>query len=92
MAIVARRAVSVTTSATRIDADATDSVSGLKVTVVAQGAGTLVLGPSGVTAANGARFAVVAGTVLEQPLEAGESLYGIVASGTLEVDVLLSGA
>lgn len=92
MALVARQGVSVTTSATRLDADTTDSVSGSRGLLVAQGSGTLVLGPSTVTAANGCRVPVVAGTTISLDLDAGESIYGIVSAGTLSVDVLLVGA
>lgn len=92
MGVVARQAVSVTTSATRLDADTTDTVSGLRLLLVAQASGTLVLGPSGVTAANGCRVPVVAGTTVSIDLDAGETLYGIVSASTLAVDVLLVGA
>lgn len=52
---------------------------------------TVVLGPSGVTAANGARWIVEAGRTLSVAIEPGEALYGIVASGTQDVDVLVNG-
>lgn len=86
MAYVTRR-VTLTTTATRIDAQ------GSRLMIVAQGSGTIVLGPAGVTAATGCRIPVVAGTVIDDtPESPGEALYGILASGTLDVDVLLGGA
>jgi hypothetical protein len=59
---------------------------------VAQATGTLILGPAGVTASDGVRVPVVAGTVIAVDLALGrEELYGVVASGTLAVDVLRVG-
>lgn len=52
---------------------------------------TVALGASGVTAANGARWIVDAGRVLSVELEPGEALYGIVASGSQDIDVLVNG-
>lgn len=93
MAVVPRQAVSVGTSAVRLDSAPTDTVAGTRVTVIAQGSGTLVLGgTSTVTAINGCRLPVVTGTVLSIDLNAGEALYGIVATGTVSVDVLTAGA
>lgn len=95
MALVPRQAVSVGTTATRLDAEPTDGVGRSKrrsVLLVAQASGTLVVGPSGVTAANGCRCPVVVGTTVTLDLEPGEALYGVVASGTLLVDVLLESA
>lgn len=92
MAIAARQAVTVGTNATRLDQAASDQFPGASLLLVAQAAGTLILGPVGVTAANGARFPVVTGTVIPVELQDGESLYGVVASGSLVVDVLLGSA
>jgi hypothetical protein len=52
---------------------------------------TVVLGGSTVTASTGARWIVGVGSVLRVTLEPGESIYGIVASGTQDIDVLVSG-
>jgi hypothetical protein len=92
MAVVARQAVSVGTSAVRLDADPTDNASGDRLILIAQGAGTVVLGRSGVAAGTGCRIPVVAGTMIPMDLDQGESLYGIVASGTILFDVLMLGA
>lgn len=93
MAVVPRQAVSVGTSAVRLDSAPTDTVAGARVILVAQGTGSLVLGgTAAVTAVNGCRFAVVAGTTISLDLDRGETLFGIVASGTVSVDVLTAGA
>lgn len=93
MAVVPRQAVSVGTSAVRLDSAPTDTLAGVRVIVIAQGTGTLVLGgTAAVTAAAGCRLPVVAGTVLSIDLDRGETLFGIVASGTVSVDVLTAGA
>lgn len=91
MALVPARKT-VTTSATRLDSDPTDTLSGDRVLLVAQGAGTLVIGDASVTAATGCRVPVYAGTQISLELDQAEKLYGIVASGTLDVDVLMVGA
>lgn len=78
----------VTTSATRLDAEGTDSVSGSTVVLFPQAAGTLILGGSGVTAGTGARLAVTAGSTYAFSLDPGDVLYGVLASGSLDVDVL----
>lgn len=93
MALVPRQGVSVTTAATRLDADPTDAISGDWLQIVAQAAGTLVIGAtSAMTAANGCRYPVLAGTVITIPLDQGEQCWGIVASSSLAVDCLLGGA
>jgi hypothetical protein len=91
MALVPRR-VTVDTNATRLDADPTDTMAGDRLLAVAQGAGTLALGPAGVTAATGCRVPVAAGTIIAVDLDPGEKLYAIVASGSIDVDILLVGA
>lgn len=97
MAVSARR-VTVGTTASRLDADGSDTISGHSVLIVAQASGTLVLGGSGVTAATGARVPVVAGTQISVDLDQSvnsptstEAIYGIVASGSIDVDVLIQG-
>src|SRR5438309_2144658 len=98
MAVTPRQAVSVTTSATRLDSDEGSSTAGQRTPgdralLVAQGSGTLVLGGDNtVTANNGCRVPVVAGTTISIDLDQGEQLWGIVASSTLSVDVLMAGA
>lgn len=80
------RSVSVTTSATALNSTPTDSVSGSAILVHNIGATTVYLGGSGVTTATGAGLA--SGERLAVDLNFGESLYGIVASGTVECRVL----
>lgn len=96
MAAVARQAVSVTTAATRLDADPVSTwftPNATTALVIAQASGTLVLGGSAqLTAATGCRVPVLAGTTISVPLKANEQLWAIVASSTLSVDVLLTGA
>lgn len=58
---------------------------------VSTSAATVVLGKSDVTAATGARWIVEAGRTLSVVVEQGESLYGIVASGSQDIDVLVNG-
>jgi hypothetical protein len=92
MAVQADR-ITVGTDATKLSAAAVvvaGASSGL--VIVAQATGTLILGPAGVTAANGVRVPVAAGTIIAVDLDLGwEELYGVVASGSLAVDVLRVG-
>lgn len=97
MAIAATR-VSVTTSATLLFAhakasgDAGDYSASNVVLINASAApATVVLGPSGVASGTGARWIVEAGRTLALTVEPGESIYGIVASGTQDIDVLSNG-
>jgi hypothetical protein len=94
MALQADR-ITVGTSATKLSATTPYSSSvghPAGLIVVAQATGTLILGPAGVTASDGVRVPVVAGTVIAVDLALGrEELYGVVASGTLAVDVLRVG-
>lgn len=92
MALVARRVTVGNGAASRLDADPTDNVSGAGVVLIPQASGTLVLGPAGVTAANGARLPVTSGVPIAMDLGQGEAVYAIVAAGTLDVDVLLLGS
>jgi hypothetical protein len=52
---------------------------------------TVYIGPAGVTTGNGARWIVEAGRTLSLELEPGEEVYGIVASGTQSIDVIVGG-
>jgi hypothetical protein len=52
---------------------------------------TVALGDDGVTAATGARWIVEAGRTLTLSIEPGEALYGIVAAGSQDIDVLVGG-
>lgn len=81
------RAVTVTTTATRLDTtDETDSVSGSSLVVYNNGSATVYVGGSDVTTANGLPVAASAwGPGVD--LDPGEAWYGIVASGTVEVRV-----
>lgn len=85
------RAVTVTTTATRLDTiDETDSVAGSAWSVYNNGSATIYIGGSDVTTANGTpvaageHYAADLGTVAE-------AVYGIVASGTVEVRVFETG-
>ena len=75
-------AVSVTTSATLL---VTADADGMTATVSPVG-GSVYLGGSGVTTANG--LPISAGVALSKDLRAGEKLYAIAAAGTVDVRVL----
>lgn len=80
------RAVSVTTSATRLDTSSeTDLARGSSIAVYNNGAATVYLGESDVTTSIG--YPLAAGQHYAEDLDPGETLYGIVASGTVEVRV-----
>lgn len=51
----------------------------------------VVIGASDVTTSSGARWTVASGLSLSLDIEPGESLYGIVATGTQDIDVLVNG-
>jgi hypothetical protein len=82
------RAVSVATTATRLDtASESDSVSGSAVALNNNGSATVYIGDSDVTTATG--FPLAAGASISFNLDGpSDALYGIVASGTVEVRVL----
>jgi hypothetical protein len=87
------RAVTVTDAATRLDAstDGDDSMAGQAIAVYNNGASTVYLGGSTVTTATGVPVAASSwGPGME--LSISDQLYGIVASGTVEVRVLETGA
>lgn len=82
------RAVSVGTTATRLDAtaDTSDDVRHQSSAIYNNGSATVFLGGADVTTANG--FPLAAGTSMSiSDLELGDELYGRVASGTVEVRV-----
>lgn len=85
------RAVSVATTATRLDAttDGDDSISGQAIAVYNNGASTVYCGGSSVTTSNG--LPIAAGTAWSFDLSIADQLYGIVASGTVEVRVIETG-
>jgi hypothetical protein len=92
MAVVGAQ-VSVGVAATLLTAVEADAISGSAVTVrVPSGGSTVYLGGATVddTGAN-AGFAVASGEALSIDLDPGESLYGVVASGSQTVHVLRSG-
>jgi hypothetical protein len=92
MAVVADR-VTVGTSATRLAKGASGTYrEGSALLVVPQASGTLILGPAGVTASNGARVPVTTGEKLSFDLDYAEELWAVVASGTLAVDTVQVGA
>lgn len=79
------RAVSVATTATRLDtSDVTPSSQGLSV--YNAGAATVYLGGAGVTTSTG--YPVAAGEHLSADLGQSDALYGIVAADTVAVRVL----
>jgi hypothetical protein len=81
-------AVSVTTSATRLDtAGGASGPAGSAIAVYNNGASTVYLGGASVTTSSG--FPLAAGASFAVDLkENGDVLYGIVASGTVEVRTL----
>lgn len=81
--------VSVGTSATLIYSVPTTTALGSSLLVANTGAATVFVGDSGVT--TGAGFPVNAGQQVSIGLTGGESLYGIVASGTVTVNLLVQG-
>lgn len=82
------RAVSVSTTATRLDtASEGDSVAGSAVAVYNNGSATIFIGDSGVTTANGFPLASAASMSFKLDDQA-DALYGIVASGTEEARVI----
>lgn len=84
------RAVSVATTATRLDTSSeTDLARGSSVAVYNNGSATIYVGDSDVTTATG--FPLAAGASLSLDLDPAESLYGVVASGTVEARVLEAG-
>ncbi|HVV37594.1 MAG TPA: hypothetical protein VHC63_13375 [Acidimicrobiales bacterium] len=92
MALSPQQGVVVGTTAVRLDSDPHDNNAGARFMAVAQGAGTVVLGGSdSVTAGNGCRVPVVAGTIITEQLDQGEQVWAIVASGSITFDVLMGG-
>lgn len=91
MAILSR-AVSVATTATRLDSttDNDDSISGSSIIVYNNGASTIYIGGSGVTTATGTPVAASSWSP-GIDLQSADALYGIVASGTVEARVFESG-
>ena len=80
------RAVSVTTSATRLDtANKTDNIAGSAIAVYNNGAAIVHLGEADVTAANG--YPLAPGEHYSEDLWHDSSLYGRAASGTVDVRV-----
>ena len=84
---VSSSAVTVATTATVVSTGG--SSGGEAVSIYNNGAATVYLGASGVTTADG--YPLAAGEHIAVDLERGESVYGIVASGTVEVRVLEAG-
>lgn len=87
---VAAAQVSVTSSATAVATAASDDSDGASTTIKNPVGGVNVyLGPSGVTTANG--FLLAAGDAMSADLGRGETVYGIVASGSQTVYVFRAG-
>lgn len=87
-----QRAVTVTTTATRLDTvNESDSVSGSSVALYNNGSVTVYIGLAAtVTAATG--FPLAAGSSMSFQLDGpGDTVFGIVASGTADVRVLEGG-
>lgn len=81
--------VTVGTSAVLLAGTPGTDITGFSVMVKAPDAATLYVGPAGVTSSTG--FPVPAGTSITGDLEAGEALYGVLASGSGTASVLRSG-
>jgi hypothetical protein len=97
MAVRPRQAVVVGQEPIRLDLTPTDPPyggrAGSAFLGVAQGAGELVLGgDNGVVADDGCRVPCVRGTQIAVDLDHGEEVWGVVASGSVTIDVLMSGA
>ena len=89
---VKSRAVTVTTSATRLDSvDETDDTATSSLSLFNNGATTLYIGGADVSAANGVPVAAGSWGPGLNGLGLGEAVYGIAASGTLNVRVIETG-
>lgn len=91
---VSSRAVSVTTTATRLDSgsDAEDRVYGSSLSFYNESAVTVYLGGSDVTTANGVPVPADSWSPgLDLYLTTDDAVYGIVAAGSAEVRVLETG-
>jgi hypothetical protein len=89
---VKSRAVTVTTSATRLDGitDQDDAMSGQSIVIYNASAATVYVGGADVTTSNGAPVAATSwGPSFD--LSISDQVYGIVAASTSEVRVLESG-
>ena len=75
------------TSATLIFSDA-GGMAGFQVTLKNKGAAAVFLGPSGVTTGNG--YELAANDVLTRECAPGEEIFGIAASGSQAVHVLVT--
>ena len=82
--------VSVTTSATQLNAPDADSQAGESVVIYNAGASSIFLGGSAVTAAAG--FPLAAAATIAITLDGGENIYAITASGTISTNVLTQGS
>lgn len=86
------RAVTVTTTATRLDtADETDSYGGSVIAIYNLSASTVYVGGSDVTTANGFPVEASTGKFSVDSQVTTDALYGIVATGTAEVRVFEQG-
>ena len=81
--------IAVGTTATLLAGTPGTDITGFSVVVQAPADATLYVGPASVATATG--FPVAAGTTITGDLEAGEALYGVLASGTGTAFVLRSG-
>jgi len=84
-ASVFTRQVSVTGTATRLDANTTQE----QILVINQGSGSIYVGDSTVTTSTGAEIKPAASIYLQ--LTQGEKLYGITSGSTIRADVLENG-
>lgn len=82
-------AVSVATTATALHSTESADSDPISLVIYNNGASTIYVGGSGVTTSTG--IPVAAGACLVGELAAGERVYGIVASGTVEARVLRQG-
>lgn len=83
---VSQQAVLVGTAATRLDPITDGNIPKGSCVVRNNGAATVYIGTSTVTTSNG--FPLESGREIAADLAAGDALYGIVASGTVECRVL----
>ena len=88
---ISHQRVSVTTSATKLTADA-DGRDGQTISIqVPTGGATVFLGGAGVTTASYG-YELIEGTSFSVELQQGEQVFGVVASSTQTVNVFRQGA
>jgi hypothetical protein len=91
MAVSATQGVALTSSAGTIVTNGGNRQSGYLLSNLG-GTTTIYLGGSAVTTSNGFRWTSSLGNTFNFALDAGETLYGVVTAGTVNLDVLGRGA